>query len=88
VRGAPPTADGVDLVREIERAAVIRRQVEDNVDADQIPLLHICNVMSLSYNLPAALAFTISCRAATVHVETESEFRGSCSALGVFDAGG
>ena len=50
--------DGSALVQEItERAEVIRRRVEEYVDAHQIPLLHIRNVMSLPYNLPAALAF-------------------------------
>ena len=52
-----PVSDGAALVDEITgRARVIRRQVEDYVDAQQIPLLHIRNVMSLPYNLPATLA--------------------------------
>lgn len=57
-RGAPsPVADGAALVDEItRRAGDIRRRVEEYVDAHQIPLLHIRNVMSLPYNLPATLA--------------------------------
>jgi len=52
-----PVSDGAALVDEItERAKVIRRRVEDYVDAHQIPLLHIRNLMSLPYNLPATLA--------------------------------
>ena len=39
-----------------ERARGIRRQVEDYVDAHQIRLLHVRNLMSLPYNLPATLA--------------------------------
>ncbi len=55
--GHPPTSDGDSLVLEIiTRAEHIRRQVEDYVDAREIPLLHIRNVMSLPYNLPATLA--------------------------------
>jgi hypothetical protein len=51
------TSDGDSLVKEIvERAEPIRRQVEDYVDALKIPLLHIRNIMSLPYNLPATLA--------------------------------
>ena len=46
------------LVEEIvERAEPIRRQVEEYVDGRQIPLVHIRNLMSLPYNLPATLAF-------------------------------
>jgi mannosylglucosylglycerate synthase len=59
--GAPgacsPASDGAALVGEItERATVIRRRVEDYLDAQQIPLVHIRNIMSLPYNLPATLA--------------------------------
>jgi hypothetical protein len=55
--GHPPASDGDSLVMEIiERAERIRRQVEDYVDAREIPLLHIRNIMSLPYNLPATLA--------------------------------
>jgi mannosylglucosylglycerate synthase len=50
-------SDEDSLVDEIvERAKPIRRQVEDYVDARQIPVLHIRNLMSLPYNLPATLA--------------------------------
>jgi mannosylglucosylglycerate synthase len=53
----PPASVGDSLVREIiERAQPIRRQVEAYVDAKEIPLLHVRNVMSLPYNLPATLA--------------------------------
>jgi mannosylglucosylglycerate synthase len=52
-----PVPDGAALVDEItERARVIRRRIEDYVDAQQIGLLHIRNLMSLPYNLPATLA--------------------------------
>ena len=55
--GHPPASDGDSLVMEIiKRAERIRRQVEDYVDAWEIPLLHIRNIMSLPYNLPATLA--------------------------------
>jgi mannosylglucosylglycerate synthase len=51
------TSDGL-LVDEITaRAEPIRRAVERYVDAHQIKLLHIRNLMSLPYNLPATLAF-------------------------------
>ncbi len=53
----PPASDGDSLVIEItERAERIRRQIEDYVDAWEIPLLHVRNIMSLPYNLPASLA--------------------------------
>jgi glycosyltransferase involved in cell wall biosynthesis len=46
------------LVEEITaRAEPIRQQVEQYVNAQQILLVHIRNVMSLPYNLPATLAF-------------------------------
>ena len=55
--GHPPASDGDGVVMEIiERAERIRREVEDFVNAWKIPLLHIRNVMSLPYNLPATLA--------------------------------
>lgn len=55
--GHRPASDGDDLVREIiNRAEPIRRQIEDYVDAEDIPLIHIRNIMSLPYNLPATLA--------------------------------
>ena len=54
---SPMASEEDSLVDEIvERAKPIRRQVEDYVDARQIPVLHIRNVMSLPYNLPATLA--------------------------------
>ncbi|MDQ6848048.1 MAG: hypothetical protein M3019_10805 [Candidatus Dormibacteraeota bacterium] len=62
-----PTASDVDtaapstgstLVDEITaRAAAIRAQVERYIDAHRIALVHIRNIMSLPYNLPATLAF-------------------------------
>lgn len=53
----PRASDGDDLVMEItRRAEAIRRQVEDYLDSQKIPLLHIRNIMSLPYNLPATLA--------------------------------
>ena len=53
-----PESAGDVLVEEITaRAEPIRRQVEQYVDAHQISLLHIRNLMSLPYNLPATLAF-------------------------------
>ena len=53
----PRASDGDGLMMEIiERAERIRRQVEDYVDAREIPLLHVRNIMSLPYNLPATLA--------------------------------
>jgi mannosylglucosylglycerate synthase len=56
--GAPSTSVGDSLIDEIiERAEPIRRQVEEYVDDRQIPLVHIRNLMSLPYNLPATLAF-------------------------------
>ncbi len=52
-----PPPDDAALVEEItERAKVIRRRVEDYVNTHQIRLLHIRNLMSLPYNLPATLA--------------------------------
>jgi mannosylglucosylglycerate synthase len=56
--GHPSALGGGDgLVMEIiERAERIRQQIEDYVDAWEIPLLHIRNIMSLPYNLPATLA--------------------------------
>jgi hypothetical protein len=55
--GHPPRSEGDSLVMEIsKRAEPIRRQVEDYLEAQQIPLVHIRNLMSLPYNLPATLA--------------------------------
>lgn len=48
---------GAALAGEItERARAIRRRVEEYVDAHQLRLLHVRNLMSLPYNLPATLA--------------------------------
>jgi mannosylglucosylglycerate synthase len=52
-----PASEGDAIVAEIvERAAPIRRKIEDYVDARKIPVLHVRNIMSLPYNLPATLA--------------------------------
>ncbi len=52
-----PSGVGQRLVEEIaSRAEPIHRQVEAYVDRHHISILHIRNVMSLPYNLPAALA--------------------------------
>ena len=49
---------GVDLVTELQqRARTIRERVEKYVDEHDIRVLHIRNIMSLPYNLPATLAF-------------------------------
>lgn len=51
-------SSGDALVEEItRRAQVIRQRVEEYVRVHQVPLLHIRNLMSLPYNLPATLAF-------------------------------
>ena len=56
--GHPPRSDGDSILMEItKRAEPIRRHVEDYLDAQHIPLVHIRNLMSLPYNLPATLAF-------------------------------
>jgi hypothetical protein len=53
----PAASHGDSLVMEItERAEPIRRQIESYVDSREIQLLHIRNIMSLPYNLPATLA--------------------------------
>jgi mannosylglucosylglycerate synthase len=47
-----------ELIDEINvRAAAIRDRVERYIDEHDIPLVHIRNVMSLPYNLPASVAF-------------------------------
>ncbi len=57
-RSGPFQDDGARLVDEItDSAATIRRRVEGYIDAHEIPLVHIRNLMSLPYNLPATLAF-------------------------------
>ena len=49
---------GQHLVTQIEEhARTIRRRIEDYVDDHGIRLLHVRNIMSLPYNLPATLAF-------------------------------
>jgi mannosylglucosylglycerate synthase len=62
----PPPAERGDaapesvhaLLDEISaRAAAIRGVVERYIDEHHIPLVHIRNIMSLPYNLPASLAF-------------------------------
>ena len=51
-------AAGSALIEEITaRAAAIRQPVERYLDAHDIRLVHIRNVMSLPYNLPATVAF-------------------------------
>jgi hypothetical protein len=53
-----PVPAGAGLVEEITaRAQPIRQQAEQYVNAHQVSLLHIRNLMSLPYNLPASLAF-------------------------------
>ena len=56
----PSTADGSsasELLSELTiRAQAIRAQVEDYVDEHRIRVLHIRNIMSLPYNMPATLA--------------------------------
>jgi mannosylglucosylglycerate synthase len=48
---------GEAIVEEITgRARPIRRQVEEYVDSHQVRVLHIRNLMSLPYNVPATLA--------------------------------
>ncbi len=60
-RAAPNAAldaDGDALVEEIiARAQPIRRRVEQYLDAQRIALVHVRNLMSLPYNLPATVAF-------------------------------
>jgi hypothetical protein len=52
------SAAGSALIEEITaRAAVIRPPVEQYLDTNGIRLVHIRNIMSLPYNLPATLAF-------------------------------
>ena len=49
--------DGAALVAEIlERSRPIRDAIESYVQASDIPVLHVRNLMSLPYNLPASLA--------------------------------
>jgi hypothetical protein len=56
--GGAGSSSGKDLLAEIgARARTIRACVERYVDEHQIRLLHVRNIMSLPYNLPATLAF-------------------------------
>jgi hypothetical protein len=56
--GNAESASGKDLLADIEiRARTIRATVEEYVDAHRVRLVHIRNIMSLPYNLPATLAF-------------------------------
>ena len=49
---------GADLLEQVvSRARRIRESVEAYIDANEIRLLHVRNIMSLPYNLPATLAF-------------------------------
>jgi uncharacterized RmlC-like cupin family protein len=55
--GSFPAAAGEALVKEItSRAEPIRQALEQYVDTHAIALLHVRNVMSLPYNLPATVA--------------------------------
>ena len=55
---SPSPSAGARLVDEIEeRAGPIRRQVETYIDDHGIQVVHIRNLMSLPYNLPATVAF-------------------------------
>jgi len=55
--GSYPRSEGRALVQEITgRAEPIRRKIEDYLDTQRIRLLHVRNLMSLPYNLPATLA--------------------------------
>ena len=57
-RDASPGTDVTRLIAEItDRAGSIRERVERYIDAHEIPLVHVRNVMSLPYNLPASVAF-------------------------------
>ena len=56
VQDQEATASGL-LAQIEERAVRIRRAVETYLDAHDIRLVHVRNVMSLPYNLPATLAF-------------------------------
>jgi glycosyltransferase involved in cell wall biosynthesis len=55
---SPSPSAGARLVDEIEeRAEPIRRQVATYIDDHGIQVVHLRNLMSLPYNLPATLAF-------------------------------
>ncbi|MBV8196207.1 MAG: hypothetical protein JOY80_11855 [Candidatus Dormibacteraeota bacterium] len=54
---AASESTGVALTMEIgERAAPIRRSIESFIDAHGIQVVHVRNLMSLPYNLPATVA--------------------------------
>jgi hypothetical protein len=54
----PDAASVTDLLAELfSRAQAIRTQVEQYLDEHQIRVVHIRNIMSLPYNMPATLAF-------------------------------
>ncbi len=53
----PVVGEGAALLQEIEQgAALIRERIERYLEAQDISLLHVRNVMSLPYNLPATVA--------------------------------
>lgn len=53
-----PAASATDLLAELTtRAQAIRVQVERYVDEHRIRVVHVRNIMSLPYNMPATLAF-------------------------------
>lgn len=57
-RGREDQATGGELLHQVVGLARrIRERVEPYIDANDIRLLHIRNIMSLPYNLPATLAF-------------------------------
>ena len=56
-REASPTTGSALVDEVVSRAATIRDQVEEYLDAQEVALVHIRNIMSLPYNLPATLAF-------------------------------
>ena len=57
-RFTPDGSSATDLLAELtSRAQTIRAQVERYLDEHRIRILHIRNIMSLPYNMPATLAF-------------------------------
>jgi hypothetical protein len=55
---AAQAIDGSALIEQVRaRAAAIREQVEQYIDTRAIAVVHVRNLMSLPYNLPATLAF-------------------------------
>ncbi|PZR83679.1 MAG: hypothetical protein DLM65_01395 [Candidatus Aeolococcus gillhamiae] len=57
VNTASPTTASALIDEITARAGAIRAAIEQYIDAHHIALLHIRNIMSLPYNLPATLAF-------------------------------